>query len=171
MLLVGHMKEIKLKSSNTYTRLALFCVTLILVLANTGCSTPGGPKERTGRTVGSVVGNVIGAASGTNYAAARVIGGAVVGSYIGGNVGRSMDNKDRERAYYALQNNRNNHAYQWTNRSSGTRYVITPSRANRQITNRYCREYASESYINGRKEVYYGYACRDRDGYWRDARR
>ncbi len=160
-----------MKSVSTQSRLLIFFTLLFLTLLNTGCSTPGGPKEHTGRAVGSIVGNVIGATSGYNYPAARAVGGAVLGSYIGGNIGRSMDNRDREKAYYALQNNRNNHPQQWTNRHNGNRYVLTPTRSRRQTANRQCREYAYESYINGRKNVYYGFACRDRDGFWRDARR
>jgi len=138
----------------------------------TGCARSGaGYHERSGRAVGSVVGQVLGAASGDNYQVARALGGAAVGSYIGGRVGRSMDDYDRRRTFYALEHSRNNYATSWTNRNSRNRYVITPANRSRIQNNLHCREYASEVWVQGRRQVYYGYACKDRYGYWRDARR
>ena len=147
----------------------IMLVTGFLILS--GCSSRAGYYERSGQTVGAFVGQVIGEASGSRYPVARILGSTAAGAYIGGRIGRSMDERDRQRAYYALEHGRNNHSTRWTNSSTQNRYVITPAYGNRNTNNLYCRSYATEAYVQGQKVVYYGYACRGQDGYWRDARR
>ena len=61
-----------------------------------------GPKETGGAVIGGVAGGLLGNTIGHgNGRAAATILGAALGAVVGGAVGRSLDDADRERAYYA----------------------------------------------------------------------
>jgi len=142
---------------------------IALSVALVGCAGQG-QKEKTGRGVGAVIGGLIGAASGDNNRGARVLVGALVGSLIGGSIGKSMDARDRANQRTALESNRTNQPMAWTNPDSGNRYRVTPTRTYRSANNAPCREYETEAFVRGQRQVFRGRACRDNSGNWSEVR-
>ncbi len=144
-----------------------FRFTVLLVSATLATGLLSGCSQReTGNVVGGVVGAVVGNqfGSGSGQVAMTAIG-AIAGSMIGGAIGQNMDDNDRLKAQHALERTRTNESSSWTNPDSGNRYTVTPTRTYNQ-GGRDCREYTTRAYINGRKEVIHGTACRQSDGSW-----
>jgi surface antigen len=139
---------------------AVLCAALVA-----GCQTP--TKEQTGAVLGGVAGGVLGNQIGDGRGrTAAVIGGTLVGALIGGSIGREMDENDRYRAQQALEYTPTRQSSTWTNPDSGNRYSVTPVRTYESAQGP-CREYETEAYIDGRREVVVGNACRQSDGTWR----
>jgi surface antigen len=122
------------------------------------------------RETGTVIGGVAGAALGNQFGrgagnVAMTAVGAIAGAYIGGAIGQNMDDTDRLKAQQALESTRTNESSSWTNPDNGNRYTVTPTRTYNE-SGRACREYTTNAYIDGRKEVIRGTACRQSDGSW-----
>lgn len=154
----------KIKSLRQIMFVGLIAMSIALV----GCG--GGKKENSGRTMGAIVGGLIGAATGDDNRAGRVIVGAIIGSVVGGAIGKSMDARDRTNQRTALERNRTNQPMAWTNPDSGNRYRVTPTRTYRSANNAPCREYETEAYVRGQRQVFRGKACRDNNGNWTEVR-
>jgi surface antigen len=90
-----------------------------------------------------------------------VVGG-VVGDIAGGAIGRRMDERDREHAFAAFEENRTE---SWTNRQTGTRYAVRPTETF-QRDGRVCREYTADIEVDGSGEQATGVACQRSDGTW-----
>ncbi|MEO5342345.1 MAG: RT0821/Lpp0805 family surface protein [Gammaproteobacteria bacterium SHHR-1] len=139
----------------------------ILVIALLSLALLGGCSQR---ETGNVVGGIAGAALGNQFGhgsgrVAMTALGAIAGSAIGGAIGQNMDDTDRLKTQRALERARTDETSSWTNPDTGHRYQVTPTRTYNQ-GGRACREYTTRAYIDGRKEVIRGTACRQADGSW-----
>lgn len=125
-------------------------------LTASACQTRRETSTVVGAGAGAVVGGVIG---GT--------GGALVGAALGGmagyGVGRAMEENDRRRIAYALEQNQ---PASWTNPDTGYEYRVQPSGTVVQ-GGRECREFRVIADMGtGQPEEVTGFACRQPDGDW-----
>jgi surface antigen len=134
-----------------------------------GCTPDAGPKETGGAVVGGVAGGLLGNTIGHgNGRAAATILGAALGAVVGGAVGRSLDDKDRERAYYAARRSfESGRETYWDNPESGHRGRFRPRRSYRGDDNRMCRDFDHTIWVDGEPELIEGTACEMADGSWR----
>jgi len=134
-------------------RSILILLTLI-VLSAAGCAT----KAGTGTAVGAGAGGLIGGlAGGTTGALVGVLAGGALG-YV---VGNQMDEEDRRRAAYALEQNRE---MEWRN-AQGEQFRVVPGQTSYR-QGRECRNYRIFAEIDGRPDQIDGFACRRPDGSW-----
>lgn len=142
-----------------------FIAPLVLAALVSGCQEV--RNEQMGQVVGGALGGLAGAqiGSGSGQIAAAVAGG-LLGAYLGGNVGRTMDEVDRNRAYSAIERNPTGQTSSWQNPDSGNAYSVTPTRTY-DDQGRPCRDYVSDAWIDGKQETVTGTACRQADGTWR----
>ncbi len=124
-------------------------------------------NEQVAQGVGGALGGLLGAqiGHGTGKLAA-VAAGALLGAYLGGNVGRTMDDVDRMKAYRTLEGTPTGKTSAWKNPDTGNSYEVTPTKTY-ESGGRPCREYTTEAWIEGRRETLKGTACREPDGSWR----
>lgn len=133
-------------------------VALMLILTlgfGAGCAT----KQGTGTAVGGAAGGALGYAIGGWPG--LVIGG-IAGGAVGNVVGQSMDQEDRRRAAYALEQNRR---MEWENAQTGARYEVVPTQTSQQ-QGRECRNFQMTAYVDGKPDEMTGLACRRGDGSW-----
>jgi surface antigen len=141
-------------------------VTLPALLAACG---PGN-KQGTGTIVGAVAGGGAGAAIGgpRNRGAGLAIG-AVVGGILGNQIGRSLDEEDRQMAaaaeYQALETGAPGASVAWDNPQTQHRGRIVPGKPYQQGS-QFCRPYTHTIYIGGQPQTARGTACRQPDGTW-----
>ena len=140
-------------------------IPMILAVALAGCQEI--RNEQVGTAVGGALGGLLGAqvGSGSGQIAAAVAGG-LLGAYFGGNVGRTMDEVDRRRAYDSLERTPTGQTSSWQNPDTGNSYAVTPTRTY-EDQGLPCRDYTTEGWIDGRQETITGTACRQPDGSWR----
>ncbi len=145
--------------------LAVMVITSVVVLA--GCQDVRVGNEQVGTGVGAALGGLLGAqVGGGSGQIAAAVAGALVGAYIGGNIGRTMDEVDRRKANQSLEVAPTGQTTSWSNPDSGNTYAVTPTRTYNQNAQP-CRDYTTEAWIDGRKEIITGTACRDAQGNWR----
>lgn len=123
-------------------------------------------KQTVGTGVGGAVGGVLGANVGDGSGkTAAIIGGTLIGAIIGGKIGADMDELDRRRAATTLETYPTGRTNSWQNPDSGANYNFTPTRTY-ETSGQPCREYDMEVYIDGRREIVKGTACRNSRGEW-----
>jgi surface antigen len=134
-------------------------VIAILVTAAAGCAT----KRQTGAVTGAAAGTAVGAAVGDTQTA--IIGG-LLGTIVGHEVGRYMDEQDREETYEALEFSETGQTTDWVNPDTGRSYYVTPQETFAYQGQEPCREFAlvtrEGSYERRTTEI----ACRRADGSW-----
>ncbi len=147
-----------------------FLSMLLLVALLQACAEDGRvTKKDAGMVVGGAAGGAAGAAIWGGDPNTRVLGtilGVVVGAAAGGYLGSKWDDYDRRQAAYALENTRSNTPTQWQNPDTGRSYEFQPTRTYTE-GNTPCREFTQTIFIDGRKEIGKGTACRQPDGTWR----
>jgi surface antigen len=134
-----------------------------------GCAMDAGPKEQTGAVVGGVAGGLLGntVGHGSGRAAATVLG-AALGAVVGGSVGRSLDDQDRERAYFAAQQSLTaDEEEDWENPETGHRGKFVPRKTYYNAQRSLCRDFEHTIWVDGQPEVIDGTACQLADGTWR----
>jgi surface antigen len=117
-----------------------------------------------GGALGALVGSTIG--SGDGQIAAAVVG-ALAGAYLGSNIGRSMDELDHLKAAQSLEKTPTGSTASWDNPDTGARYAVTPTRTYYQAQDTPCRDFTTEAWIDGKRELLKGSACRQPDGTWK----
>lgn len=140
-------------------------VMLAASLTLAGCQAPS--KQTTGSAIGAGLGGLLGTQVGSGKKrTAAIIGGAILGGLLGGAIGASMDETDRLKMAQALEYNRTRQPSTWSNPDTGASYRVTPTRTY-TAGGEDCREYSTDVYIDGQRDVVYGTACRGADGTWR----
>lgn len=127
---------------------------LAILLVGSGCST----KAGTGTAVGGVTGGALGYAVGGGTG---LLVGAALGGLFGYGIGKSMDDEDRRRAAYALEQNR---AMEWEN-AQGHHYQMVPTQTVYR-EGRECRNFKLMGEVDGKPDTITGTACRRPDGTW-----
>lgn len=145
----------------TVTALAIISSMLLAGCAQTS-------KEDVGTVVGGALGGLVGSQFGGGKGkVAAAVAGAVAGAFIGGRVGRSMDELDRIKANRALEATPTGRTSTWQNPDTGHRYAVTPTETYVNDGGAPCRDYTTEAWIDGNREIIKGTACRQPDGTWR----
>jgi surface antigen len=119
-----------------------------------------------GAALGGWAGSTIGGGSGKIAATAA---GVLIGALVGSEIGRTMDDNDKQKAQQAYTQATSAPVGQtiaWNNPNSGNHGAVTPVRDGTSSTGEYCREFQQEVTIGGKQEEAYGVACRKPDGSW-----
>jgi len=150
-----------------YKRIACVAIVAVSLAACQGS----GPKQTGGTLVGAGLGALVGSqiGSGSGQLAAVAIG-ALGGAWLGSEIGKSLDNADRQamarNSQHSLENTRSGTTSTWHNPDSGHSGTMTPTRTYQTSGGDYCREYETTVVVDGREERAYGRACRQPDGTW-----
>lgn len=132
-------------------------------------------RERIGTIGGAAVGAVAGKAiggSGTSGTIGMILG-AIGGGYLGGEVGQSLDNRDKNQlsdaTQRALDEGTVGRSYDWSNSATGNRGTVTPtSTAYARAEGQTCRDFTTSVTLReGRSATSSGTACKQPDGSWR----
>ena len=147
---------------------------LLLAVMTAACAKDGegpGTKQTIGGILGgvggAVIGSQIGSGSGQIVATAA---GALLGALAGSEIGRSMDDADKEkaeRAYTQATTAPIGQEITWNNPDSGNSGTVKAIREGTAEDGNYCREFQQEVTIGGENETAYGVACRQPDGSWK----
>lgn len=145
-------------------------------LALSACE--GADRERIGTIGGAAVGAVAGKAIGGHGTSGTIgmILGAVAGGYLGGEIGQSLDNKDKNELSSATQRALNEgsvgQSYAWSNPDTGNRGTVSPtSTSYATAEGQNCRDFSTSVTLReGRSATSSGTACRQADGSWRVVR-
>jgi surface antigen len=151
-------------------RASLIAMIMLLPAVLSACGP--GNKQGTGTIVGAVAGGAAGAAIGGNgsrgVAGAAI--GAVAGGILGNEIGRQMDERDRQMAaaaeYQALEYGQPGAPTAWNNPANQHRGQIVPGKPYTQ-GNTFCRPYTHTIYVGGQPQTARGTACRGPDGTWK----
>ena len=133
-------------------------------LSLSACQSGPGGTATAGANTGLVVGSEAAAGAGEPPVA------AIEGIFLGAELGRSLDQSDRDLAvraeYEALEYGRAGSATAWTNPETGNSGSIVPGGVS-EINRLDCRSYTHKVSIGGRTRVASGLACRQPGGTWR----
>ncbi|KAJ6644815.1 Zinc import ATP-binding protein ZnuC [Pseudolycoriella hygida] len=129
-------------------------------------------KQGGGTLIGGVAGALIGSQFGKG--AGSLVGtgiGALAGAFIGGQIGKQMDDYDKQllqqSSHRALENAPSGQSIEWRNPDSGHYGYVTPVNTFKNNYGEYCREYTQVVVIGGNRQKAYGKACRQPDGQWK----
>jgi surface antigen len=144
-----------------FLTLALSLLGATLVLS--GCAN----KQRTGAAIGAGAGALAGhQLGGGRGKTAMTIVGAIAGAVAGGAIGKKMDERDRQKAAAALENNRTGQTSSWTNPDTGNHYAVTPTKTTTS-NGHPCRTFVFKSKdAGGQPQSVTRVACRNSKGEW-----
>lgn len=131
--------------------------TALLLLSTSGCENM--QKRDVGTAIGGIVGGLIGYKLGKDSAGGAVIG-ALVGGVVGRMIGQYMDDADRKRLAETIQSAPRGQTVSWHNEDSGRDFAVTPTSDFYADAGKECRRFDQVVYVDGRREVMEGLACR-----------
>lgn len=154
-----------------FSKKAVVAALIASTLALSGCANDAGPNQTGGALIGAGLGGLLGSqfGRGDGRLAATAIG-VLAGAAIGSNIGKRLDDVDRQRMREAEQRAYNaplNEPIIWNNPNTGHSGTVTPTREGRRPNGDYCREFQSNITVGGQSEKGYGTACRQQDGSWK----
>lgn len=130
--------------------------------------------QAAGAIIGGIIGGVIGNQVFKGERGLGTVAGVILGGVAGSQIARSGDECDQYYASYAyydaFENARPNQRVSWRNERSGNYGYVRPADYHRDRRGNQCRNYQQEIYVNGRRQIADGVACRNRDGTWRIVR-
>ena len=145
---------------------AMLIAALAVSLGLAACET----RQDGGTVVGAVAGGLIG--NQFNKGGGRVVGtlaGAIVGGIVGNEIGRKLDQRDRELArqaeYDAWESGPAGRPVHWRNPDNG-RYGEIVAEDYYERGGSRCRNFVHRVWIDGRPQSMRGTACRNPDGTW-----
>ena len=148
-----------------FKKIAVYCLAAAMTGGLAGCSGTL-TNEGAGAVTGGVIGGVIGSSLFRGDAA---IGGLIVGSalgaMVGAGIGRQMDEQDRVYMRQAIIVNDIGEPRRWTNERTHITYIVTPVR-HYYTHHRVCRTYTTQIWVDGRRRMAEGTACRMPNGEW-----
>jgi len=128
-------------------------------------------KEDQGTVIGSLFGVAIGSmiGDGNGRVAAMVLGG-IFGAAVGNRIGAQLDERDRlllaNNTQSALEYGKSGVRKDWVNPDTNHSGTTTPGPAYTNQNNRQCRDFTQTIYIDGKREIGKGTACRNSAGEW-----
>ena len=130
------------------------------------------PKQILGNIFGAGIGGLLGSQIGGGKGQlAAVAAGALAGAYFGGGIGESLDRADKlfmdQNAEQGLEYAKTGVTTQWSNPDSGNSGTFKPTKTYHAKSGKNCREFESTVFIEGKREVATGQACREADGTWK----
>ena len=145
----------------TSIRNACFLIPLLVFsLLMSACETTS--KKDMGTAIGGVLGGVIGYLLDDGGTAGAIIG-TLVGGYVGRMIGDYMDESDREKLAETIEETPSGQTVTWHNDDSGNDFAVTPTTDRYTQGNLQCRKFDQVVYVDGRREVMEGTACKESD--------
>lgn len=139
----------------------------VLALSLSACN---GNGEGFGTIIGGILGGIVGSEISDGNTGGVMLG-AAVGAAIGNSVGSDLDDADRTRQQFALQqameHNQSGATSDWYNPDTGHGGTIIPQPAYEADNGAYCREFTQTVRIANEDQQMYGTACRQPDGSWK----
>lgn len=127
-------------------------------------------NQAAGAIAGAIIGGVIGNQVFRGERGLGTVAGVVLGGFAGSQLAKG-DDCDRyyaSNAYYdAFEHRQPYERVRWDNPRSRNYGYVVPADYYRDRSGRQCRNYQQEIWVNGRRQVAEGTACRTRDGTWR----
>ncbi len=154
-----------------FSKKAVVAALIASTLALSGCAGDAGPNQTGGALIGAGLGGLLGSQFGRGDSRLAMTAlGTLAGAAIGSNIGKRLDDVDRQRMREAEQRAYNaplNEPIIWNNPNTGHSGTVTPTREGRRPSGEYCREFQSDITVGGQSEKGYGTACRQADGSWK----
>lgn len=145
---------------------------IMAVLAMTLVAGCAATKQEQGTVMGGAVGVALGSmiGDGSGRTAAMILGG-LFGATAGSNIGAQLDERDKllmtRTSQNALEYGRDNETKHWENPNTRHSGTVTPTSVYRTDRgNTVCRDFTQTIYIDGKREIGNGRACRNRQGQW-----
>lgn len=123
------------------------------------------------------LGGVAGAGAGAGIAKAAgggtlaIIAGALAGAWFGSELGRRLNDDDRDKmrdtAQHSLSTDTSGTTSRWSNPDTGVSGTITPQDMFINSQGQQCREFHQSVSADGQTETGYATACRQSDGSWK----
>lgn len=128
-----------------------------LLLAATGCENM--QKRDWGTAIGGIFGAAAGYKIGDDSAGGAAIG-ALLGAVVGRMIGQYMDDADRRKLARTIDEAPRGQTVAWHNEESGRDFAVTPTSDFYPEGEQECRRFDQVVYVDGRREVMKGVACR-----------
>lgn len=132
-----------------------------VLLAATGCE--GMQKRDWGTAIGGVVGGLAGYKIGGSSAGGAAVG-ALLGAVAGRMIGQYMDDADRRKLAETIDETPRGQTVRWHNDETGRDFAVTPTSDSYARGDKECRTFDQVVYVDGRREVMEGLACRTPGG-------
>lgn len=134
----------------------------VLVLAgalvSVGCETTSNKDAST--AFGALIGGLLGSQIDDNETRGALIG-ALVGGVVGRMIGDYMDESDKRKLAETLEETPQGRMVSWRNDQSGNQFEVTPTSNFYAQDDRQCRKFDQVVYVDGRREVMEGIACKE----------
>jgi surface antigen len=141
--------------------LASSLAAVFMLLAATGCENM--QKRDWGTAIGGLFGAAAGYKIGDDSAGGAAIG-ALLGAVVGRMIGQYMDDADRRKLAETIDEAPRGRTVAWHNEDSGRDFAVTPTSDFYPEGDRECRRFDQVVYVDGRREVMQGVACRTPGG-------
>jgi len=135
---------------------AALAAALVLVSA-TGCENM--QKRDWGTAIGGILGGIAGYKLGKDSAGGAAIG-VLVGGVVGRMIGQYMDDADKKRLAETIDAAPSGQTVSWHNDDTGRDFAVTPTSDFYADAGKECRSFDQVVYVDGRREVMEGVACR-----------
>ncbi len=139
------------------TRIIASSIAIALTLGITGCETTN--KRDFGTAIGGVLGGFLGHKADDGGAGGTIIG-ALVGAAVGRMIGQYMDEQDRARLAETINTAPSGQTVRWRNDDSQHDFAVTPTSDFYAKGEQQCRSFDQVVYVDGRREVMEGVACK-----------
>jgi surface antigen len=153
-------------------RLKFAIVAIALAVTLSACAQNGqyGNKQIFGGLGGAALGGWAGSnVGGGSGKLAATAAGVLIGALVGSEIGRTMDDVDKQKAQQAYTQAASapiGQTITWNNPNTGNSGAVTPVRDGKSASGEYCREFQQHVTVGGKEEEAYGVACRQPDGSW-----
>ncbi|HHW63803.1 MAG TPA: glycine zipper 2TM domain-containing protein [Rhodocyclaceae bacterium] len=137
--------------------LAVALAAALMLVSASGCENM--QKREWGTLFGAAIGGAIGHRLGKDSASGTVIG-ALIGGVVGRMIGQYMDDADRKRLAETIDTAPRGQTVSWHNEDTGRDFAVTPTSDFYADAGKECRRFDQVVYVDGRREVMEGIACR-----------
>ncbi|MFP5400435.1 MAG: glycine zipper domain-containing protein [Gammaproteobacteria bacterium] len=129
----------------------------LLLVSTAGCENM--QKRDWGTAIGGILGGFAGYKIGNDSAGGAAIG-ALLGGVVGRMIGQYMDDADKKRLTETIESAPRGQTVSWHNDDSGRDFAVTPTSEFYAEAGKECRRFDQVVYVDGRREVMEGVACR-----------
>lgn len=138
-------------------RVTASAAAVAITLLAGGCESAN--KRDIGTALGGILGGILGHEVDDGGAAGTVIG-ALVGAAVGRMIGQYMDDADRARLAETIETAPRGQTVSWRNDQTEREFAVTPTSDFYAQGDKQCRRFDQVVYVDGRREVMEGVACK-----------
>lgn len=129
----------------------------LMLVSATGCENM--QKRDWGTAIGGILGGIAGYKIGKDSAGGAAIG-ALIGGVVGRMIGQYMDDADRARLAETIETAPRGQTVSWRNDQTEREFAVTPTSDFYAQGDKQCRRFDQVVYVDGRREVMEGVACK-----------